>query len=264
MDRQFERHLLQGILHIAEQAGKEILEVYKKDFAVESKADQSPVTEADINSERVILAGLRQLTPGTPVVAEESVASGRIPDVSKGEFWLVDPLDGTKEFIKKNGEFTVNIALVRHGVPVLGVVYSPALLDFYWAESGSAWKKHGKDTPERIRARKPAGGLLAVGSRSHRTGDLEDYLSQLNIASEISMGSSLKFCLVASGAADLYPRFGTTMEWDTAAGHAVVLASGGRVILFDGSPLFYGKPGFKNPNFLVTGRGDINLPHAKS
>ncbi len=252
---------------IAERAGKVILAYYVEgeDIEVRQKDDASPVTEADEAAETFILGALNTLTPDIPVVAEEAMAAGEEPDVSEGRFWLVDPLDGTKEFINRNGEFTVNIALIEDGQPVAGVVHAPAMA-MTWAgvcgdqEDGS--KGSGRavfaetDKPLMdIRAREiPEDGAVVVASRRHGSGqELDDFLSKYKVADKVSAGSSLKFCLVASGRADLYPRFGRTMEWDTAAGHAVLLAAGGQVYTLDGEPLEYGKPGFENPHFYAAG-----------
>jgi 3'(2'), 5'-bisphosphate nucleotidase len=246
--------LLDELARIARRAGATILEVYRSDFQARTKDDASPVTEADERAEAVIVAALQQLTPDVPVVAEEAVAAGRVPAVGD-EFWLVDPLDGTKEFIGRNGEFTVNIALVQHGVPVAGVVYAPALDRLFAGATGTpAWTEQGgRRQPLRVRTA-PGQGLTVVGSRSH--GDataLEGFLAGRCVAELRPAGSSLKFCLVAAGEADLYPRLGRTMEWDIAAGHAVVAAAGGRVECLDGAPLHYGKPGFENPHFVARG-----------
>jgi len=245
---------------IAERAGATILDVYDGRIAtnMRQKADSSPVTAADEAAEAIILAALRDLTPDIPVVAEEAAEAGKIPDVSGGCFWLVDPLDGTKEFLSRNGEFTVNIALIENGRPTAGIVHAPALKKT-WTGIGpeSACYVEGDGTPAPIRARPlPATGAVVVASRRH--GDaaaMDRFLSGIKIGGRVEAGSSLKFCLIASGQADLYPRFGRTMEWDTAAGHAVLLAAGGCVERADTStPLIYGKAGFENPYFVARGR----------
>lgn len=247
--------LLPELERLARLAGAAILEVYATDFAVERKGDDSPVTEADQKAEALILPGLRALTPDIPIVAEEEAAAGRIPDVA-GSFWLVDPLDGTKEFIKKNGEFTVNIGLIQGGIPVAGVVYAPAL-DVMWAGAGtSAWRED-KAGRTAIACRKPpASGAVVLDSRSHRAPDrLNAFLANLPDVQLVNAGSSLKFCKVADASADFYPRFGPTCEWDTAAGHAVLAAAGGEVVTWDGAPLAYGKqPTFLNSDFLARAR----------
>ncbi len=252
--------LLDQLATLARQAGAVVMDVYATDFAVHGKGDASPVTDADQRAEAVILAGLAALAPGIPVVAEESVAAGRVPDVSAGRFWLVDPLDGTREFVSRNGEFTVNIALIDQGVPVLGVVLAPAVGGatgrlFAGAAGLGAWVDDAQGRrPMHCRAA-PAEGLTVLASRSH--GDaaaLDAFLAGRRVARLANAGSSLKLCLLAEGAADLYPRHGRTMEWDIAAGHAVLAAAGGQVWLIDGSaPLAYGKPGFENPHFYAAG-----------
>jgi len=246
--------LLERVCEIAQRAGQVVMEVYSTDFTVRGKDDASPVTEADERAEEVIVPALQALTPDIPIVAEEAVAAGRIPQVGD-QFWLVDPLDGTKEFISRNGEFTVNIALVRNGTPVLGVVYAPALGRlFAGAVGGDAYVEDAQGRRS-IRCRAvPAEGLTVVASRSH--GDaaaLDAFLGARKVASLKNAGSSLKLCLVAAGEADLYPRLGRTMEWDIAAGHAVLAAAGGRVTDLAGKALGYGKPGFDNPHFVASG-----------
>src|SRR5512139_3419721 len=250
--------LLERVAQITRNAGRLIMEVYATDFAVRGKDDASPVTEADERAEHLIVPALEALLPGVPVVAEEAVAAGRVPAVDE-RFWLVDPLDGTKEFVSRNGEFTVNVALIEHGAPTLGVVFAPALglhgRLFAGAETVGAWMEdeHGRRP---IRCREvPPEGLTVVASRSH--GDaaaLDAFLAGRKVASLASAGSSLKLCLVAAGEADLYPRLGRTMEWDIAAGHAVLRAAGGEVTrINDGQPLRYGKAGFENPHFVAAG-----------
>ncbi|HEX5688148.1 MAG TPA: 3'(2'),5'-bisphosphate nucleotidase CysQ [Ideonella sp.] len=247
--------LLEQLTPLMRDAGQVIMDIYATDFDVTKKGDESPVTQADQKAETVILAGLAKIAPGIPVVAEEAVAAGNIPDVSD-RFFLVDPLDGTKEFISRNGEFTVNIALVEHGKPVLGLVYAPAIGRMFTGAAGvGAWVED-KDGKRAIRCRAvPAEGLTVVASRSH--GDetaLDAFLGGRKVASRTNAGSSLKLCLVAAGEADLYPRLGRTMEWDIAAGDAVLRAAGGRVtVVADGADLRYGKPGFDNPHFAASG-----------
>ena len=247
--------LLPEIVALAERAGAVILEHYHGDVAVRAKADASPVTAADEAAEAVILARLAELTPEIPVVAEETVAAGHVPEIDDGPFWLVDPLDGTKEFLSRNGEFTVNIALVQAREPVLGVVLAPARAQAWWGARGKgATARDAEATTRAIAVRRPpAGGLVAIASRSHRDPETQAFLDQAGVAECISAGSSLKFCLIAEGKADLYPRFGRTMEWDVAAGHAVLAAAGGRVTTRDGAPFLYRKPGFENPPFIARG-----------
>ena len=249
---------------IAERAGKIVLAYYVEDEEIEvrQKDDASPVTEADEACEAFILEMLGKLTPDIPIVSEEAASEGHIPEVeSGGQFWLVDPLDGTREFISRNGEFTVNIALIDGGEPVAGVVHAPALA-MTWAgvrEHGSArgkavYAETDKPTMDIAARTPPAEGLTIVASRRHGSGDeLEAFLADKQVKERVSAGSSLKFCLVATAKADLYPRFGRTMEWDTAAGQAVLMAAGGRVETLEGTPLAYGKPGHENPHFVAWG-----------
>ena len=251
--------LLAAISDLARHAGGAIMAVYAKAFAVTKKQDSSPVTEADHAAEAIIVKGLRALTPAVPVVAEEEMAAGTTPNFTGDAYWLVDPLDGTKEFVKKNGEFTVNIALIRARRPVLGVVFAPAP-DLLWrGRLGHGAQRIAQGgAPTAIAARLPLGrGLTVFASRSHATWkdhELEDFLSQHTIAERLQTGSSMKFCRLAEGAGDLYPRFGPTMEWDTAAGQAVLEAAGGAVETPEGKAFLYGKPGFKNGHFIAWGR----------
>jgi 3'(2'), 5'-bisphosphate nucleotidase len=250
---------------IALDAGKAILDVYDAGPNVTLKADASPVTEADERAEAIILAGLAEAFPDIPVVAEESVAAGRIPDVAGRDFFLVDPLDGTKEFINRRDDFTVNIALIHDGVPVAGIVYAPAKKAAYSGADGKAEKLGITDafaisSREGITVRTPSGELTAVASRSHNSPETEAFLTEKGISSTKSVGSSLKFCLLAEGAADVYPRFGRTMEWDTAAGDAVLRAAGGITLDLAGAPFRYGKTAqahdsdFANGHFIAWGR----------
>jgi 3'(2'), 5'-bisphosphate nucleotidase len=244
------------LVTVARKAGAVILDIYNRDFQAAQKADRSPVTEADTAAEAVIVEALARLAPDIPVVAEEQCAKDGVPAVAPARFFLVDPLDGTKEFIARNGEFTVNIALIEDGRPVLGVVYLPVPDACYAGAGGKAERRLGTGAPEAIAARAtPAAGLTMAISRSHADGEVERAKARgLNVTGTIVAGSSLKFCRLAEGAADLYPRFGTTMEWDTAAGQAVLEAAGGRVETVEGAPLAYGKNGFKNPHFIAYGR----------
>jgi len=253
--------LLDAITDIACKAGDIIMEIYGGEIEVMTKADSSPVTLADQAAEDYIIPALVELTPDIPIVAEEAVSAGQIPDISGGRFWLVDPLDGTKEFISRNGEFTVNIALVEDGRPVMGVVYAPALKRIFNGALGQGASCREGDAPAQAISTRPApeDGLSIVASRSHGQGpEMDAFLSELNIREEKPAGSSLKFCLVATGEADVYPRFGRTMEWDTAAGHAVLLAAGGSVTKVDGAPLLYGKKGLDNPHFIARGTKTTN------
>jgi 3'(2'), 5'-bisphosphate nucleotidase len=249
--------LVAEICPLAHRAGAEILKYYRGEYEVREKADASPVTVADEAAEAIILPALRALTPAIPVVAEEEMAAGKRVDVGDGPFWLVDPLDGTKEFIAHRDEFTVNIALVEGGLPVLGVVYAPALAVTYAASGpGSVTVERAGVAPQAISARSmPADGAVAVGSRSHGDKDsMQSLVESIDIKTVKVAGSSIKFCLVAAGEADIYPRYGNTYEWDTAAGHAVLRAAGGSVRTLDGRELEYGKPEFYNPEFIARGR----------
>jgi 3'(2'), 5'-bisphosphate nucleotidase len=250
--------LLRAIDVIAREAGRAILKVYESGFTVEVKSDNSPVTEADTAAEAIILRGLRRLTPDIPIVAEEEVAATGAPKDIGDRFWLVDPLDGTREFLTHNDEFTVNIALVEKKRPKLGVVHAPAKhLTFTGGIGlGATRSENGAARTITIR-RPPARGLTVIASRRHGSAaELDHFLDGRPVAERINCGSSLKFCLVACGEADLYPRFGPTMEWDTAAGNAVLAAAGGRVTTADGAELLYRKPDFRNPNFIAWGNLD--------
>jgi 3'(2'), 5'-bisphosphate nucleotidase len=249
--------LLERTLRVALDAADAILEIYAADFSVQEKADASPVTEADERAEAVILAGLREITPDIPIVSEEAAAAGRIPNVG-GRFWLVDPLDGTKEFIQRREEFTVNIALIDNGRPVLGVVSAPALGAWFIGAEGVGAARGEVSGRRAIACRRPpTHGLTVVSSRSHGDAEaLETFLAGRAVAESTTAGSSLKFCVIATGAADIYPRLGRTMEWDTAAGDAVLRAAGGSVTTMDGADLTYCKPGFANPHFVATGLTD--------
>jgi len=257
--------LTEELRRIALMAGAAIMDHYHSEFEVIHKEDKSPVTAADRDAEAIILEGLRKFIPDVPVVSEEAAAGGHIPEIGH-RFFLVDPLDGTKEFINKNGEFTVNIALIEERIPVAGVVYAPAKDRMFFgygaghafeqAVAPSADGKAKAGAPKPIAARKPAeDGLVVIASRTHRDTKTDEYLSLYKVKEFLAAGSSLKFCLVAAGEADLYPRHGRTMEWDTAAGHAVLLAAGGNVTQLDGAPLLYGKieRGLDNPFFVARG-----------
>lgn len=254
--------LADDLCALALAAGAKALEIYATDFVTEHKGDASPVTAADRLGEEIILAGLAGLAPDIPVLAEESASDGDIPELGD-MFFLVDPLDGTREFVNKTDEFTVNIALVKDGRPVIGVVYAPALGKLYCGIlNGGAWLQEIDRTGaagerNEIRARKaPDAGLVAVASRSHRSTETDEFLAAMNVSEFAAAGSSLKFCLIAEGKADIYPRLGRTMEWDTGAGQAVLEAAGGKVVVHPGGePLAYGKEarGYDNPYFIAWG-----------
>ena len=242
---------------IARAAGRAILGIYERDFSIAEKEDRSPLTEADLASHRVIVEALQQLTPDLPILSEESASIPFESRRSWHRYWLVDPLDGTKEFIKRNGEFTVNIALVEDGRVAAGVIYVPAQDTLYFGclEAG-CWKgtAGAELAPIKVREADHNTGLTVVMSRSHPSPELEKYLQEVNVSEALPVGSSLKLCVVAEGKADLYPRLGPTMEWDTAAGHAIVEAAGGTVLTEDGTPLRYNKESLLNPHFIVRGR----------
>jgi 3'(2'), 5'-bisphosphate nucleotidase len=248
--------LLEAARRAALAAGAAILKVYADDFEVYKKSDATPVTEADLAAERVIIATLQQAFPEIPIVSEEWVeASGLPPAASR--FWAVDPLDGTKEFVARNGQFAVSIGLVEDGRPVLGVVHGPALGVTYAAcGPGTATRSLRGGMARRIAAREPPkDGLVVIHSRSNENSRrLAEFLRDFPVSARKSCGSALKFGVIAAGEADFYPRFGTTMEWDTAAGQAILESAGGRVDSLAGTPLAYGKPGLKNDGFLAWGR----------
>ncbi len=245
------------VCKVARDAGSAIMEIYAGEFNVELKGDNSPLTCADRASHRVIVEGLTAATPDIPILSEEGRAIPYTERIAWSRFWLVDPLDGTKEFIKRNGEFTVNIALVEDGQVTAGVVYVPAQDEMYFGSLGvGCWKisNDGNSTPIKVREADYNAGLTVVMSRSHPSPELEAYLQKIKVTEAMPVGSSLKLCVVAEGKADLYPRLGPTMEWDTAAGHAVVEAAGGTVAQVDGTPLRYNKENLLNPYFIVKGK----------
>ncbi|ALO40709.1 3'(2'),5'-bisphosphate nucleotidase CysQ [Pseudoalteromonas phenolica] len=247
--------LLEEILQLSVEAGDAIMGIYAKDFNVEYKEDESPVTDADLAAHKVIAAGLQQLTPDIPVLSEESAGIDWTTRQTWNQYWLVDPIDGTKEFIKKNGEFTVNIALIKAGKPILGVVHAPALnVSYLAAEAVGAFKQCDEARIELKVTQKANTGLIkVVGSRSHPSPDLAAYLEQFDDVEMVPKGSSLKLCLVAEGEADIYPRLGPTSEWDTGAGHAVAEIAGATITQVDGSALTYNqKESYLNPYFIVS------------
>ncbi len=257
-------HLARTLIETALAGGRAVMAVYAGDFAVDWKNDETPVCAADRQAEDIIVAMLARAFPDIPIIAEEACAAGRVPEIGK-KFFLVDPLDGTKEFVKHNGEFTVNIGLIENGIPVAGVVLAPAFQRIYAAAQGRAWSGPVDADCDKITdlaamtVRKLHGAPVAVASRSHVTPETEAALKKAGAAERRSIGSSLKFCLVAEGEADFYPRLGPTMEWDTAAGDAVLRAAGGKVTTTDGAPLTYGKTqvagmrDFENPFFYAVG-----------
>lgn len=247
------KKLLDSICCIAQEAGELIMRHYGGDVPVERKSDNSPVTQADLAANAYIIAQLEALTPEIPIISEEM--SPHVLPEGATRFWLVDPLDGTKSFIRREGEFTVNIALIEQGAPVMGVVYLPVPQTLYsgWVGHG-AWRTQAQQEPQPITTRiPPESGMHAVVSLSHLDRHTAALLDRLPIAGRVQAASSLKFCRVAEGTADIYPRFGPTMEWDTAAGHAVLLAAGGRMEQPDGSPFTYGAADFRNGAFIAWG-----------
>lgn len=249
--------MMTALIDVAHEAGKVVMRHRAAGVTAETKADKSVVTAADREAEEIILKVLAEVAPDIPVVAEEESSAGRQPVVSD-RFFLVDPLDGTKEFLSGGEDFTVNIALIEHGMPVLGVVYAPAEGVMWWGDAEGAhraeWPIEGARGETRTVGCATCGAApRAVASKSHATPETETYLTHCNAGERVSIGSSLKFLLVADGKADLYPRAGPTMEWDTAAGDAVLRAAGGMTFGLDGAPLAYGKPHYFNPGFVATG-----------
>jgi 3'(2'), 5'-bisphosphate nucleotidase len=244
--------VIDDLAEAAREAGEAILEIVRRGFEVESKRDSSPVTEADRAAELIILAALARAAPGVPVIAEEEVAAGRIP-AHDDTYFLVDPLDGTKEFVRGGDDYTVNIGLIEHGRPRLGVVFAPATGRLHGGCVGEgAWLNEGSGR-RAIRTRARGEQMTAVASKSHLNQATVDYLeAAVGACGYVAVGSSLKFCIVAEGQADIYPRASPTSEWDTAAGHAVLMAAGGLVDGPDGAPLAYGKPAFLNRAFVAT------------
>ena len=258
--------LLQQVARVAVLAGEEILAVYDGDFDVEIKGDGSPLTVADQRSHAVIASSLAEVEPDIPMLSEESGEDVFRERFNWSRYWLVDPLDGTKEFVNRNGEFTVNIALIENGEPVLGGVHTPVQGITHFAARGvGAFKSMLNNEPSPISVREPeTNNIVMVASRSHAGPEVEEYKNRvekdLGPVAITSMGSSLKLCLVAEGSADIYPRLGPTSEWDTAAAHCVVEVAGGRVTATDGQTLRYNKENILNPWFLVSGGGNINWP----
>lgn len=253
------KNLIDPVVALSIEAGKAILAVYDTDFDVEKKADKSPLTKADMASNRCILRGLAALTPEVPIITEEA----GLPDFEKRRswscYWLIDPLDGTKEFVNRNGEFTVNVALIENGRPVFGVVHVPVSGKTYVGCNGYGADVRMPGRPPRSISVSASSAVPArvVGSRSHRGSSLDNFLDSLGDYEMHPMGSSLKFCVIAEGLADVYPRLGPTSEWDTAAAQAVVEQAGGKVVTLDGKPLMYNtKSDILNPHFLVVGPQD--------
>lgn len=265
--------MMEVFIVLALKAGAEILDVRKKGIETTLKNDNSPVTEADRRAEEIIFGGLCEHYPDIPVVAEEEVAAGRCPDVVSDRFILVDPLDGTREFVAGRPDFTVNIALIEKGAPVAGIVYVPMRGELYGGTGDAAWMQEtgpdGKAAPRRkIACRKTADAPVIVASKSHLTPQTSAFIARFPGAETVSVGSSLKFCLVAAGKADLYPRYGRTMEWDTAAGDAILRAAGGATLTPEGSPMLYGKRhqahdvDYANSDFIAASASGLELIHS--
>ena len=250
------RELLEAATAAAREASTAILDVYATAFDVREKSDASPVTEADERAEAIIIAALARAAPGIPAIGEEMVSAAGAPAPTL-YYWLIDPVDGTREFVARNGEFTTNIGLVEGTRPVLGVIHVPVKnITYAGAGPGTATRQIGDAAPTSISANAvPATGAIVTHSRSHSdSARLNTYLATLNQPKTLISGSAVKFCLLAEGTADLYPRFGPTSEWDTAAGQAILEAAGGSVTTLDGAPLGYAKPGYRNPDFIARGR----------
>jgi 3'(2'), 5'-bisphosphate nucleotidase len=243
------------VYYITKKAGDIIMDYYSGKIEVLLKEDDSPVTQADLAANKYIVQELKKLTPDIPIVSEENSEDENKKAAKGGLFWIVDPLDGTKSYIKKTGEFTVNIALINKDEPVGGAIFVPAKnAGYFTAEDGNSYKQEKDGLPVQIRVRpEPEEGLVVVASKSHRTPETDEYIEKLSKVHEIvSASSSVKLCLIAEGKADVYPRFGRTMEWDIAAGHAVLQAAGGKVVNTDGSKFVYAKEDFANPFFIAS------------
>ena len=250
---------IEPVVELCQKAGSAILEIYNSDFDVEHKSDESPLTKADLASHHVLVDGLTLLTPDLPIISEESGLPKFAERREWSTYWLIDPLDGTKEFVNRNGEFTVNVALIREGKPIMGVVYVPVTgVTYLGSEGAGAERRSAQGEKESIQvATTCQSPVRVVGSRSHRGDSLNAYLEKIGDVELLPVGSSLKFCYVAEGSADVYPRLGPTSEWDTAAAQAVVEQAGGAVLELDGSPLSYNqKENILNPYFLVLGPKD--------
>ncbi|AZT84545.1 3'(2'),5'-bisphosphate nucleotidase [Marinobacter sp. NP-4(2019)] len=247
--------ILPDVIKIADQASERVLHIYQSDFKVDYKADQSPITAADLASHEVIVQGLRKLTPDTPILSEEGADIPWEERKHWRRFWLIDPIDGTRDFTQRTGEFTVNIALIEDGEPVLGVVTAPALKEAFWGAKGEGAHKRdrsGKISPMHVVEAKAIKRVVA--SKNHLNDETKAFIEQVGEHELVQAGSSLKFCRLAEGRADLYPRLGPTCEWDTGAAHAVLVAAGGKVETLEGEPLRYGKEDLLNPFFIATGK----------
>ncbi len=247
--------ILPDVINIADEASERVLHIYQSDFKVQYKEDKSPITAADVASHEIIVRGLRILTPDIPVLSEEGALIPWDERKHWPRFWLIDPIDGTKEFTQRTGEFTVNIALIENGEPVLGVVTAPVLKEAFWGAKGEgAHKRDRTGKVHRIHGAEPHAVQRVVASKNHLNEGTRDFIEKLGEHELVQAGSSLKFCRIAEGRADVYPRLGPTCEWDTAAAHAVLVAAGGRVETLAGVPLTYGKEDLLNPFFIAHGR----------
>ncbi|MEX2474385.1 3'(2'),5'-bisphosphate nucleotidase CysQ [Marinobacter sp.] len=247
--------ILPEVLKIADAAGERVMEIYQTDFKVNYKKDESPITAADVASHDVIVDGLQQLTPDIPVLSEEEANAPWDQRKHWQRFWLIDPIDGTREFTQRSGEFTVNIALIENGEPVLGVVTAPALNEAFWGAKGEgAFKRNGSGQVHPIHTADPGPAQRVVASKNHLNEGTRSFIEKLGEHELVQAGSSLKFCRIAEGKADVYPRLGPTCEWDTAAAHAVLAAAGGKVETLEGKPLHYGKEDVLNPYFIAFGK----------
>lgn len=247
--------ILPDVIHIADEAGERVLHIYQSDFKVQFKEDKSPITAADVASHDVIVRGLRALTPDIPILSEEGATIPWEERQHWQTFWLIDPIDGTREFTQRSGEFTVNIALIENGEPVLGVVTAPALKEAFWGVKGEgAYKRDRTGKVHRIAGADLQAVKRVVASKNHLNDGTRAFIETLGEHELAQAGSSLKFCRIAEGRADVYPRLGPTCEWDTAAAHAVLVAAGGRVETLEGAPLSYGKEDLLNPFFIAHGR----------
>ena len=246
--------ILADVLRLADRAGAEVMRIYQSDFNVSYKEDQSPITAADVASHDIIVKGLRSISPNIPILSEEGAQAPWEERKHWQRFWLVDPIDGTKEFTQRSGEFTVNIALIENGEPVMGVVTAPALQEAFWGIKGEgASKRDQAGQIQRIGVAQPQTTRRVVASKNHLNDETRAFIESLGAHETIQAGSSLKFCRIAEGQADIYPRMGPTCEWDTAAAHAVLLAAGGNVHTLEGTPLQYGKENVLNPYFIAAG-----------
>lgn len=246
--------ILPEVIKIADEASEKVLRIYQSDFKVNYKEDESPITAADLASHDIIVKGLRKISRDIPVLSEEGAQIAWDDRKQWRRFWLVDPIDGTKEFTQRTGEFTVNIALIEDGEPVMGVVTAPALKEAFWGIKGEGANKRDRTgRVHRIRVAEPPATRRVVASKNHMNDETRNFIKALGPHRTVQAGSSLKFCRIAEGHADIYPRMGPTSEWDTGAAHAVLLAAGGNVLTLDGDPLQYGKENVLNPHFIAAG-----------